>query len=142
MLSDLYGILFAWGGVAIAPISVGIISIGAISIGAVGFGLFGIGTIAVGAIAFGASAIGYKAYASFSSLGWESAFSNGFSTAIDAAIGPIAIAQEVNTPLAADIANLSLMDQSYLWIMAAIIVLVIVPAVLHSNKVRKIMGKH
>lgn len=136
-----YGIIFAWGGVAIAPISVGIISIGAISIGAVGFGLFGIGTIAVGAIAFGASAIGYKAYASFSSLGWESAFSNGFSTAKDAAIGPISIAQEVNTPLAADIANLSLMDQSYLWIMAAIIVLVIVPAVLHSNKVRKIMGK-
>lgn len=134
-----YGYLFAWGGVAVAPISVGIIAVGLISIGAVGFGLFGIGTVAVGAIAFGSSAIGYKAYSSFSSLGWESAFSNGFSIAKDAAIGPIAFAQEINSPMAASLTNLALLEQSYLWVLAAIAIFVIVPAVLYSNKVRERM---
>jgi RNA polymerase sigma factor (sigma-70 family) len=90
--STAYGLLFAWGGVAIAPISVGIVSFGVITIGAVGFGLMAFGTVAIGVIGFGASAIGYKAYASLSSLGWESAFSSGFSIAIEAAIGPKAIA--------------------------------------------------
>lgn len=136
-----YGLLFAWGGVAVAPVSVGIVSAGVISIGAVGFGLFGIGTVAVGGIAFGSSAIGYKAYASFSSLGWESAFSNGFSLAKEAAIGPIAYAKEVNSPEAANLTHLALLEQSYLWVLAAIALCVIVPAVIHSNQVRKRMRK-
>jgi len=136
-----YGLLFAWGGVAIAPISVGIVSVGLISIGAVGLGLFGLGTIGFGIIAFGASAIGYKAYGSFSALGWDSAFSNGFSIAKEAAIGPISFAKYINSEQAAEIANVTILSQSYLWVLAAIAVLVIVPAVWHSNVVRKRMTK-
>jgi RNA polymerase sigma factor (sigma-70 family) len=138
-----YGLLFAWGGVAIAPISVGIISVGLISVGAVGLGVFGLGTIGIGVIGFGASAIGYKAYASFSALGWNSAFSgNGFSIANEAAIAPFAFAKHINNEQAAEIVNLTIMGQSYLWILAMIAILVIVPAVWHSNKVRQRMRKN
>lgn len=135
-----YGLLFAWGGVAIAPISVGIVSVGVITVGGVGFGIFGIGAVAVGFIAFGASAIGYKAYASLSSLGWESAFSNGFSIAKDAAIGNIASATHVNNEQAAEIINLTMLAQKEHWILAAIAILVLVPSIWHSNKVRQRMG--
>ncbi|EIK46925.1 sigma-24 (FecI-like) [Cellvibrio sp. BR] len=137
-----YGMLFAWGGVAIAPVSVGIISVGLISVGAVGIGLFGLGTIGIGVIGFGASAIGYKAYASFSALGWNSAFSGiGFSIANEAAIAPFAFAKHINNEQAGEMVNLTIMGQSYLWILAMIAILVIVPAVLHSNKVRQRMRK-
>jgi RNA polymerase sigma factor (sigma-70 family) len=136
-----YGLFFAWGGFAVAPISVGIISIGVISIGAVGLGLIGIGTIGIGIFGFGASAIAYKAYASLSALGWESAFSNGFSIAKEAAIGPIAFADHINNEQAAEISNLTTLNQSYLWVLSAIALLVIVPSALHSYKVRQRMGK-
>lgn len=137
-----YGVLFAWGGVAIAPVSVGIISVGLISVGAVGIGLFGLGTIGIGVIGFGASAIGYKAYASFSALGWNSAFSGiGFSIANEAAIGPFAFAKHINNEQAGEMVNLTIMGQSYLWILAMIAILVIVPAAWHSNKVRQRMRK-
>jgi len=135
------GLLFAWGGVAIAPISVGIISIGVITIGAVGFGLFSAGTIAIGFIAFGSSAVAYKAYAAFSSIGWESAFSSGFSIAYEAAIGPFAYAKHVNNEQAAEIVNLVLFGQTYQWVLAAIAVLVIVPSIWHSKKVKQRIQK-
>jgi RNA polymerase sigma factor (sigma-70 family) len=137
-----YGMLFAWGGVAIAPVSVGIISVGLISVGAVGIGLFGLGTIGIGLIGFGASAIGYKAYATFSALGWNSAFTGmGFSIANEAAIGPFAFAKNINNEQAGEMMHLSIMSQSYLWVLAMIALVVIVPAVLHSNKVRQRMKK-
>lgn len=135
-----HGLLFAWGGVAIAPISVGIISFGIISIGAVGFGVIGTGTVAFGIVAFGASAVGYKAYASLSSLGWESAFSSGFSIAKEAAIGPFAYAAEINNERAAEIINLTLFAENYQWVLAAIALFVIVPSIWYSNKVRQRMG--
>lgn len=136
-----YGLLFAWGGVAIAPVSVGIVSFGVISIGAVGFGILGIGVVGIGVIGFGVSAIAYKAYASLSALGWESAFSSGFATAKEAAIGAIAQASHVNNDMAAEVINLSGLSQNYLWILAAIAALVIIPAVWHSIKVQQRMKK-
>ena len=136
-----YGLIFAWGGIAVAPISVGIVAVGALGIGAVGFGvLLGMGTVGVGLVGFGASAIGYQAYASLSSLAWLGAFSNGFSVAKEAAFGPFAFAKEVNSELAADIAQLSLFSQSYLWLLGLLAVLVITPAALHWRAVKKRMG--
>lgn len=134
-----YGLLFAWGGIAVAPVSVGIVSVGLISVGAVGLGLFGSGTVGVGVIAFGAAAIGYKAYASLSALGWESAFSQGISIAKEGAIGAVAFGDHVNDEQAADIASLAAMGQSYLWVLGAIAVLVIVPSAWHSTQVRRRM---
>jgi hypothetical protein len=132
-----YGLLFAWGGFAVAPVSVGIISCGFLTVGAVGFGLIAMGTVAVGLLAIGASAIGYKAFGSLSAMGWEGAFSPGFSIAKEAAIGPIAYAREVNNELAASLVNLSVMDQTYVWFLGIMAFLVIVPVAWYASVVRK-----
>ena len=139
--SHAYGLLFAWGGIAIAPISVGIISIGLLSIGAMGVGILAMGTIAIGIIGFGASAIGYKAYASFSALGWESAVSGGFSIAKEAALGAIPFAEQINNDQAVDIASLALFHQSSVWMLSVITFFVVVPAILYAHMVRKRMAK-
>ena len=136
-----YGLLFAWGGIAVAPISVGIVAVGGLSIGAVGIGVLGIGTVGIGFVGFGAAALGYKAYASMSAMGWESAFSGGFSIAKDAAIGSYAFAQQVNNEQAADIVQLALFGQGYLWLLGTIAALVIVPAAWHSREVRRRMKR-
>ena len=132
-----YGVLFAWGGFAVAPISVGIVSCGVVTVGAVGFGLVGIGTVGIGLLGMGAAAIGYKAYASLSAMGWESAFSQGFSIAKQAAIGPIAYAEQVNNEMAASISNLSTVNQTFAVILGVMALLVIVPVVWYSRAVRK-----
>ncbi len=132
-----YGLLFAWGGFTVAPISVGVFSVGIIGIGAVGVGFAGIGCVGIGLLAMGASAIGYKAYGSLSATGWENAFSQGFSMAKEAAIGPIAYAEHINNELAISISNLSTAGQSYVAILAAMTVLVIAPVVWYAHVVRK-----
>ena len=131
------GLLFAWGGVAIAPISVGIISTGLFSIGAISFGLFSMGTVAIGLLAFGASAIGIKAFSSLSSLGWESAISGGFAIAQDAAVGAVAFAREANTEVARELVQLSHFLQFHHWALALLALMVIVPSVLYARKVRQ-----
>jgi NADH:ubiquinone oxidoreductase subunit 3 (subunit A) len=135
-----YGLLFAWGAVAVAPISVGIYSVGVVAVGVMGLGLVGLGTVGIGIVGFGVAAIAYQAYASDSALGWESAFSQGVSIAWDGAIGPVAMAQHVNNEQAAEIANLAAFGQTYLWVLGAIAILVIVPAIWYSNKVRQKMA--
>ncbi len=74
-------------------------------------------------------------------MGWESAFSPAFSIANEAAIGPIAFAGEVNNELAASIVNLSTVNQSYVWFLAIMALLVIVPVVWYARAVRKKMQK-
>ncbi|MEE4218193.1 MAG: hypothetical protein V2I48_11325 [Xanthomonadales bacterium] len=136
-----YGLLFAWGGYAVAPVSVGIVSVGVVTVGAVGVGLVGVGAVGIGLLAIGASAMGYKAYGALSATGWESAFSQGFSLAKEAAIGPIAHAEQVNNELAWAISDLSLADQSYTVILGIVALLVIVPVVWYSKAVRKNLRK-
>ena len=131
------GLLFAWGGIAVAPISVGIVAYGVVGLGAIGFGIFGIGTVGIGLLALGASAVGFKAYGSLSATGWESAFSPAFSVAKEAAIGPVAFATEVNNELARSITNLSTLDQSFGMVLGAVAILVIVPVIWWSGAVRK-----
>ena len=133
------GLLFAWGGVAIAPVSVGIISFGLVTIGGIGFGLIGTGTVAVGLLAFGASAIGYQAFASLSAVGWHSAISGGFSIAREAALGSIAIAKHENNEVAAGLAGLSQFQWHSSWVLIAIALLVIAPAFWHARAVTKRM---
>jgi cytochrome b len=95
------------------------------------------GTVGIGVLAMGAAAIGYKAYASLSAMGWESAFSQGFSIAKEAAIGPIAYAQQVNNELAASISNLSTVNQTFAVVLGVMALLVIAPVVWYSRAVRK-----
>ena len=112
---------------------------GVITVGAVGFGIISTGTIAIGLLAFGASAVGYKAYASLSATGWESAFSGGFSLAKEAAVGPVAVARYVNDEQAVALTHLTEFGYVYQWVLAAISVLVIVPAAWHAMQVRRRM---
>ncbi len=135
-----YGLVFAWGGLAIAPISVGVVSVGVVTVGALGLGILAAGTVAIGFIGFGASSIAYKAFGSLSALGWESAVSGGFAIAKEAALAPLPFARIVNNDQAADIANLAAINQGHLWVLGAISVLVIAPAVWHSTMVRKRMS--
>ncbi len=137
--SKAIGGLFAWGGVAIAPISVGIVSFGILTVGAIGVGVLGLGAVAIGFISFGSSAIGYKAYASLSSLGWESAFSNGFSIAHEAAVGKFAFASHVNNEMAYVLSSLTTFSATYQWTLLVIAVLVIVPSALYAKFVKKRM---
>jgi len=136
-----YGLLFAWGGFTVAPICVGIISVGFISIGAVGIGVVGLGTVGIGILGMGAAGIGYKAYSSLSSLGWESAFSGGFSIANEGAIGAIPIAEHMNTETAAEIANLGAVNQNAIFVLGGLAVMVILPVVLYAKAVRKRMRR-
>ena len=136
-----YGLIFAWGGIAVAPISVGIVSVGIVTVGAIGVGVFSLGLVALGLLSMGVAAIGYKAYASLSAMGWESAFSQGFAIAKDAAIGPVAYAQEVNNELAVSISNLSAVGDSYTAILGIMSLLVIVPVAWYARAVRKNVRK-
>lgn len=68
-------------------------------------------------------------------LGWEIAFSNGFSMEKEAVIGPIAHAQQVKISIAADISNLQLLGNTYTGLLFIIAVFVILPSALHARKV-------
>jgi len=135
-----YGILFGLGGYATGFISVGIVAVGILPIGAVGIGIIGMGTLGIGVLGFGSMAIGYKAYASLAATGWDSAFSVGFSVAKEGAIGAIAFAEQANNELAAQICNLTAIDQSYLYVLGAMAVLVIVPMAVYAKFTQKRMA--
>ncbi|MDQ8198930.1 sigma-70 family RNA polymerase sigma factor [Pelagicoccus enzymogenes] len=136
-----YGLLFAWGGFVVAPISVGIVSVGFLTVGAVGFGVVGLGMIAIGAVAFGSAAIGWNAFASLSALGGDTALAGGFAIAPEAAIGKVAIAAEVNNEAAATLTRLGALEASYVGVLGLIALLVLVPVMLYAKGVRKRFGK-
>lgn len=134
------GLLFAWGGFAIAPVSVGIVALGILPVGAVSIGLISMGTVAIGAVAFGASSVAIKAYSSLSSLAWDSAVSGGFAIANQAAVGAVAFAREANTDAAVQWVKLDSFLQFYPWALALLSIMVIVPAILHAHQVRQRMA--
>jgi RNA polymerase sigma factor (sigma-70 family) len=76
-----FGVLFAFGGLAIAPMSIGGIAIGLMPWGGLAAGLFAVGGFALGGWAFGGFALGWQAY-------------GGLALAINAALGGMAIARD------------------------------------------------
>ncbi len=135
-----YGLLFAWGGVAVAPLSIGAVSIGLISIGTVSFGLLSCGTAAMGLFAFGCVAWGVDAMAWLSATGWNTAGSGGFSISAHAAAGPVAFGPHANDPTAqARIAELDPSGTSALLI-AVMAVAAVVPIAAYTTAVRARMG--
>jgi len=97
------GGLFAFGGVAAAPICIGGSIFGVVSFGGIAAGVFSLGGISLGACAFGAIAIGWQAYGACA-VGWLAAagnfvFSHGF------ALGDVARGAQVNTDAARDFIN-------------------------------------
>lgn len=135
-----YGLIFAWGGWAVAPISVGGFAVGLLSIGAVSVGVVGLGTFSVGVLALGTCAVGVKAFAWLSALGWQAALSNGFSLARVAAEAPIAFAQHANDAIAHRLVTDPNAQQNQLIFYTMIAVATIVPMTFYARAVRRRLG--
>lgn len=136
-----YGLLFAWGGCAIAPFSVGAIAIGFLALGSLSVGVISLGTAGVGLLAVGCMAVGVRAYAWLSALGWETAQSGGFSLARIAAEGPVAFAPHANDPVARQILADPPSEQNQMIILMVITVLSLVPVACYAQAVRQRLGR-
>jgi len=92
------GGLFAFGGIAVAPFSVGLCAVGVLPFGAIALGLFVFGGFALGAWTFGVLAIGWQA-SGCCAIAWNAAV-GGISLAHDFALGGIAHAAQANNGIA------------------------------------------
>jgi RNA polymerase sigma factor (sigma-70 family) len=96
--SHAVGLLFASGGLAVAPLSFGGIAIGLLPFGAVAFGIFPVGAITIGVWAYGAAALAWQAFCGCGVA--LNAATGGMVVARDFALGGIAHAAQVNTDMA------------------------------------------
>lgn len=92
------GVVFASGGIAVAPVSFGGIAIGLLPFGAIGIGLVSLGAISLGVWSFGALALGWQTFAG-GGIAWNAAV-GGIVFAHDFAVGGIAHAAQANTDIA------------------------------------------
>lgn len=134
------GILFAWGGCAVAPFSVGAIAVGLFAIGTLSVGVISLGTAGVGLYALGCMAVGVKAYAWLSALGWHTAQGSGFAIARNAAEGPVAFAQYANDPIARQAMGDPHAEQHQMLILIVITFLCLVPIAYYARAVRQRLG--
>jgi hypothetical protein len=93
-----FGVLFAWGSVAVAPVSIGACAIGLFSYGAMAVGALAVGGFAFGIWAFGAFAFGWQASAACA-IAWNIASGGQYAIAHQFALGPVAHAAQVNNEL-------------------------------------------
>lgn len=135
-----HGLLFAWGGFAVAPLSVGAVAIGLVSVGSVGLGVVSLGTASVGLLAVGCVAIGLKAYAWLSALGWHSAQGGGFSIATIAAEGPLAFAQHANDPVARQLLADPNAEHNQMAVLLIIAIASLLPIAYYAAAVRRRLG--
>ncbi len=96
--SHVFGVIFASGGIAIAPICFGGIGIGILPFSAIALGVFPIGAIAVGAWAYGGLAIGWQIFCGCG-VAWNAA-TGGIVAARDFADGGIVLAAQSSTEAA------------------------------------------
>jgi len=93
-----FGVLFAFGGFAVAPVCIGGLAIGLMPWGGISLGVLAVGGFAFGGWAFGGFAIGWQAFGGCA-LAWSAAL-GGLAVARDFALGGLAHAAQVNNPLA------------------------------------------
>ena len=136
-----YGLLVAWGGLAVAPVSFGAVSVGIFSVGSASFGLLSLGTIALGWTVIGCASIGVRAFGWLSALGWDTAQSGGFSLARRAAEGPVAFAAHANDAAARAILANPQGEQNQMAVVSVITVLSLLPVIYYAWAVRRRMGK-
>ena len=96
--SHAVGVIFASGGIAIAPLSFGGIAIGLLPFGAIGVGLVSLGAISLGWWSYGGLAFGWQVFCGCG-VAWQAAM-GGIAFAHDYAIGGIAAAAQANTEIA------------------------------------------
>lgn len=135
-----YGLICAWGGLAVAPISVGAVSVGLFSIGSCSFGLFSLGTVAFGWLAIGCASVGMKTFAWLSALGWDTAQSGGFGLAGHAAEAPVAFAAHANDTAARAILANPGSEQHLMVVISTLTVLSLLPIAYYAREVRRRLG--
>jgi RNA polymerase sigma factor (sigma-70 family) len=96
--SHAVGVIFASGGIAVAPVSFGGIAIGLLPFGAISTGLLSLGAISLGVWAYGGLAAGWQVFCGVG-VAWNAAM-GGIIFARDFALGGIAQAAQANTDIA------------------------------------------
>jgi hypothetical protein len=91
-----FGVLFAYGGMAVAPVSIGACTIGLFSYGAMAAGVIAVGGFAFGIWAFGGFAFGWQASGGCA-IAWNIASGGEYAIAHLYALAPTAHAAEANT---------------------------------------------
>jgi RNA polymerase sigma factor (sigma-70 family) len=92
------GVIFAFGAVAIAPISFGGFAAGVLTLGGVAVGVVAFGGFSFGPWALGGMAVGWQAFGGCA-VGWQAA-QGGLALARDFAVGLVALAQHANNDTA------------------------------------------
>ena len=92
------GLLFAFGNLAIAPVSIGALPIGLLSFGGCAVGLLSLGGFSFGIWSFGALAFGWQVFGGCA-IAWNAA-DGGIAIAYDFAVGGIAHALQANNDAA------------------------------------------
>ena len=101
-----FGVLFAYGGLAIAPISLGVCTVGLFSYGAFAYGALAVGTFGVGVWAFGGNAFGWQA-CGLCAIAWDLASGSQCAIAYHFANGPYlySSAAQANTEFVKHLVN-------------------------------------
>ena len=113
--SHAVGVIFASGGIAIAPVSFGGIAIGLLPFGAIGVGLISLGAISLGVWSFGPLAVGWQACGG-GAIAWNAAM-GGLAFAHDFALGGIAHAAQANTEITAQFFRQNLFFRCSMWVL-------------------------
>jgi hypothetical protein len=92
------GLLFAFGGIAIAPVSIGGLAMGLLPFGGCAVGLLVLGGFSLGVWAFGGLALGWQVFGGCA-IAWNAAL-GGVAIAHDFAFGGIAHAAQANNAIA------------------------------------------
>jgi len=93
-----FGGLFAFGGVVVAPVSIGFCALGLLPLGGLALGVLAFGGFAMGGWAFGGLTIGWQTVGCFA-IAWQAAAGN-LAWAHDFATGAIVHAAQANNPVA------------------------------------------
>jgi hypothetical protein len=125
--SHAVGVIFASGGIAVAPISFGGIAIGLLPFGAIALGAMSIGACSFGIWAYGGLAVGWQVYCGCGAA-WN-AVMGGIAVAHDMAVGGVVRAAQANTEEARQFIQQNLffraarlLSNHGFWIMAAWVV--------------------
>jgi RNA polymerase sigma factor (sigma-70 family) len=135
-----YALLFAWGGLAVAPISVGAVAVGLLAVGSLSVGIISLGTVSVGLFAVGCASVGVRAYGWLSAVGWDTAAGGGFGLAQNAAAAPVAFAKHANDQTAMALLVSPSAHNEHMFVLAVIAVLTLVPVTLYARAVRNRLG--
>jgi len=93
-----FGVLFAYGAVAVAPVSIGACAIGLFSYAAMSIGAFSVGGFSFGLWAFGPVAFGWQAFGD-TAIAWHAACGGQYAVAHDLARAATAHAAQANNEL-------------------------------------------